>query len=655
MHRSFLLRLWLLSLTLGFGIGPAGGQDQGSRVTPAPIGSEAEISRTMSLEPQSNDVVLSPANRSFRNGLDASPATSRHALLIGNSAYQSSALRNPINDVRALDQALAAIGFQVTRIEDADLEQMDEAVTRFAVELPEDSLAMLFYAGHGVQVDMQNYLIPIGARITEAAKVPHRTLSLNMVLDLLGDSRSKTKCVILDCCRDNPFTRSWSLNRGEIRRGLAGLSGSRKNMVIAYSTAEGETASDGAGQNSPYVEKFLEVIAEPNTDGLYLRHLITRTAQKLRRSIEQSPWSALDDSMDDVCLIPPANANESEQTVSLPKQPATSPLLSTVASSTTTSPTPAMMPEPKDSFCLLLLQQARLYEDNHEFQNAIGTYTTVLNHSRATPSDKDAARRGRAIACMARCRVEDIKMALEDTLAVGQASMFLPIRINQTELMDGSQSVGTLRQGQVVEVREINGPWISVYSVGNDASRRGHVKLTSLAEPEKVASSEPQIVKSEVSQPSQSWNSSAIQSVPQASPSRITVGSPTTYVPAQSNLAASSGGVIPNYQGYGPAAASNQPTNVPQQRSSYVPQGTNSYVPPKQSTSTPNRGSSASGSSNVYNMTLAESQKLIDANERAKWRPGADHAALNRANEQIRQQRRQRLHDYNHGGIRSSR
>lgn len=639
MNRSLLLlSLWLLSLSLCVGIEPAGGQDEVRRATPSSIGSDAVISRTMSLEPQAKAVhpepvvnigsleLRQPANRSFTDGLNAAPTPSRHALLIGNSDYQSSALRNPINDVRAMDQALSAIGFQVTRVEDAHLEKMDEAVTRFAVDLPEDSLALLFYAGHGVQVDTQNYLIPVGARISEAAKVPHRTLSLNMVLDLLGDSRSKTKCVILDCCRDNPFTRSWSLNRGEIRRGLAGLSGSRKNMVIAYSTAEGETASDGSGKNSPYVEKFLEVIAEPNTEGLYLRRLITRTAQKLRRSIQQSPWSALDDSMDDVCLIPPADANASEQVVSLSKPAPAVPAEAAISS------IQATMPEQRDSFCRPLLQQARLYEDNQEFQSAIGTYTTVLNHSRATPADKESARRGRAIACMARCRVEDIKMALEDTLAVGQPSMFLPIRIDQTELMDGPRSTGTLRKGQVVEVREINGSWISVYSVGGDDSRLGHVKLTSLAEPEKVQVSEAPVVTSQV------VNAEAVE----------------LTQPISSRM---SEGLVQNYQSYSSSAVPNPLTPVPQQRSSYVPQQQqqSSYVPQQRSTYSSTRGGSFNNASNVYNMTLAESQKLIDANERAKWRPGADHAALNQANQQIRQQRRQRLYDYNHGGIRRSR
>ncbi|MEM6362857.1 MAG: caspase family protein [Planctomycetota bacterium] len=610
---------------------------------------------------------LKRQTRSFR---DAHPQRSRHALVIGNADYGQRKLRNPINDVRAVDQALTSMGFVVTRLEDADLEQMDDAITKFARELPADSLAFLFYAGHGVQVEMQNYLIPVGARISEAAKVPHRTLSLDMVLDLLGDSRSAARCVILDCCRDNPFTRQWTLERGEVRRGLASLRGSRDNMMIAYSTAAGKTASDGSGNHSPYVKHFLDVIREPSPDGLYLRELLKRTAQRVKRDINQSPWSSRDESMSDICLISPASASASEVAISIsPSQPP--PIISAETQREDAQKTIEV------SLCRDLLNQARLYESNREYQDAIATYTTVLSLDRATAFDKRSARIGRSTACLARGNVDDIKMALTDTLAAGERGMLVSIRASQADLMDGATKVATLHRGQVIEVRSIQGKWISVHAVGKDRNRRGHVSLSSVAEP----------VNATVD-PALSVPSSVANATGNAMQPGTTTGSGTAVRPdtlTQSTSASASGNRVTS-QSYTPAqpqriessisasritpsaypnasrsgglswSSGSQPSTSQTNRGFQTSQGYNSsqrYQPQRSTQSSSHRSSSTqrSSSSGVYNMTLAESQKLIDANNRAKWQPGADHRALERDNQRIRAERQRRWNDYFSGRL----
>ncbi len=195
-------------------------------------------------------------------------AESRHALVIGNNAYlHARPLDNPSNDAKAIAGSLAEVGFEVTLRTDTDLKAMKGAVREFIQKLPEGSVALVFYAGHGVQVKGQNYLIPVDAEMAEEYEVPDETLSMDTLMRGLEQAGTALNILILDCCRDDPYSRSW---RGT--RSAAGTGGLNmptdmpQGMFIAFSTSPGRTAEDGDGANSPYSAALAREILAPGMD-----------------------------------------------------------------------------------------------------------------------------------------------------------------------------------------------------------------------------------------------------------------------------------------------------------------------------------------------------------------------------------------------------
>lgn len=168
------------------------------------------------------------------------------ALVIGNAKYQhSTPLNNPVNDANDIAEKLREFGFEVILATDTDLKAMDRAVDRFYNQLTEDSIALFFYAGHAIQVDGENYLIPIDADLKSASDARYYTLPTNRVRDKMYEANSEVRIAILDACRDNPFARNWrSLNGGKTR-GLASIQNQGAGDFIAYATAPGMVASDG--------------------------------------------------------------------------------------------------------------------------------------------------------------------------------------------------------------------------------------------------------------------------------------------------------------------------------------------------------------------------------------------------------------------------
>ena len=185
----------------------------------------------------------------------AEPA--RVALVIGNAAYESSALKNPVNDAELISDALKQAGFRVTTVKNANRGQMEEAIKQFGRELQPDSTALFYYAGHGVQHEGKNYLLPIGAigSIQKPGQIDDRAISAAYVLGAMEDSR--IKLVFLDACRDAPFAFSRSLSRG-----LAPMSKSG-GTLISYATMPGTTAADGDSRNSPYARSLAKWMREP--------------------------------------------------------------------------------------------------------------------------------------------------------------------------------------------------------------------------------------------------------------------------------------------------------------------------------------------------------------------------------------------------------
>jgi len=177
----------------------------------------------------------------------------RYALVIGNSAYTFGSLKNPANDARAMAKALAAAGFNVRLLEDASLIGMQRAVRQWGTDLARGGIGLFYYAGHGMQVKGRNYLVPVNAEIEQEDEVEFNSLDVNQVLAKMDSAKNTVNIVILDACRNNPFARSFRASAN----GLAQMD-APTGTLIAFATAPGSTASDGAsGDNGIYTRHLL--------------------------------------------------------------------------------------------------------------------------------------------------------------------------------------------------------------------------------------------------------------------------------------------------------------------------------------------------------------------------------------------------------------
>ncbi|MEM9186735.1 MAG: caspase family protein, partial [Planctomycetota bacterium] len=197
-------------------------------------------------------------------------AEDRYALVIGNSEYAEQPLKNPINDARVMKEKLEALDFDVTMKLDLDRKQMRAAMRQFNRRLPTDSIACVFFAGHGMRVDNRNYLVPIGSSFTEVWELEDETITEDYIRKMIQASRSRVNILILDCCLNNPFQdRAW---RG--RSAVTPLdfihSPSIEGTATIYSTANGKRAEDGEGQNSPFTDALARALTLRPEGGLKL-------------------------------------------------------------------------------------------------------------------------------------------------------------------------------------------------------------------------------------------------------------------------------------------------------------------------------------------------------------------------------------------------
>jgi uncharacterized caspase-like protein len=190
-------------------------------------------------------------------------AETRVALVVGNGAYKNTgALANPLNDARDMAAALKASGFDVVEAFDADKRGMDGALRSFADKLTKADVALFFYAGHGLQVGAQNFLVPVDAKLERERDLEFEAVRLDFVLRQMEiDRDGKTSIVILDACRDNPLSRNLARSMGTrsvaIGQGLAAAN-TGLGTFIAYSTQPGNVALDGDGRNSPFTAAMVK-------------------------------------------------------------------------------------------------------------------------------------------------------------------------------------------------------------------------------------------------------------------------------------------------------------------------------------------------------------------------------------------------------------
>lgn len=219
----------------------------------------------------------------------------RIALVIGNGAYRDQPLNNPPNDARLIAATLKRLGFTVMGgkpgepLLDADQRAMKRAIRAFGEQLERagaEGIGLFFYAGHAVQANGKNYLIPVGAAIDREGDLEIEALSADSVLAQMTYARARVNLVILDACRNNPY-------RGRFRattRGLAEMSAPRGSL-IAYSTAPGEIAEDGARANSPYSAALAEAMQQADVP-VELTFKRVRSAVMQATDESQVPWES---------------------------------------------------------------------------------------------------------------------------------------------------------------------------------------------------------------------------------------------------------------------------------------------------------------------------------------------------------------------------
>lgn len=204
----------------------------------------------------------SPPQAPPSQGSSAPKPQARVALVIGNSAYTGvTALPNPSNDAKAISQLLNSAGFEVIAGTDLTREEMAQVMQDFAARINErgpDTIALVYYAGHGLQIAGENFLVPVDAKIASEQDVADNTVRLVDVMATLSNVQSHTRVVILDACRNNPFA-----SLGDAGRGLA-IVDAPNGSIVAYSTAPGTEAYDGTGNHSPYTSAFLKLARTPN-------------------------------------------------------------------------------------------------------------------------------------------------------------------------------------------------------------------------------------------------------------------------------------------------------------------------------------------------------------------------------------------------------
>jgi hypothetical protein len=253
----------------------------------------------------------------FLVGFIATPcsgnAEQRVALVIGNSTYQNvSALPNPVNDASDISDSLKRLGFGVTTLTNAKFDDMRRALIGFGQQARGAEFAVVFFAGHGMEIGGENWLIPIDAQLATDLDVANETIGLQSLTRAVSNT-TKLGLVILDACRSNPFLpkmQRTNLTRA-VDRGFTRVE-PNDNVLVAYSARDGTTANDGSGRNSPFTGSLLKNIETPGLEVTFLFRIVRDDVMAATKRAQQ-PFIYGSLSKDFVYLKPPfPNARPSD-------------------------------------------------------------------------------------------------------------------------------------------------------------------------------------------------------------------------------------------------------------------------------------------------------------------------------------------------------
>ena len=219
----------------------------------------------------------------FSPQLFAQQNVQRVALVIGNAAYQGSPLANPVNDARAVAARLRGLGFDVTLRENLKTREIGSTYRDFRTKIKPGAVALVFYAGHGLQVKGQNYFPAVDSDIASEEDVPLQSLNLATLLDNMEEAKAGVSLVLLDACRDNPYSRRFR----SATRGLAKVEAA-SGTLIHYATKPGSVAADGDGKNGTYTEALLAQLDSPLPVELMLKQVTNAVVTKTKG--KQEPW-----------------------------------------------------------------------------------------------------------------------------------------------------------------------------------------------------------------------------------------------------------------------------------------------------------------------------------------------------------------------------
>ena len=234
-----------------------------------------------------NYAVVSSQNQDERGWVVKTAASEKRvALVVGNNDYKTKPLQNPRNDAADMKTALESLGFEV--IYGANLKtktEMRAKINEFGAKLAAGGVGLFYYAGHGVQVDGKNYLIPTDAAINNEGEVELEGVDVNYVLAAMANAKNRFNIVILDACRDNPFKRGWRSTGSD---GLVQIK-APSGILIAYATQPGNTASDGTGRNGLYTSQLLLEMRKPNVPVETMFKRVAENVANLSQD-KQEPW-----------------------------------------------------------------------------------------------------------------------------------------------------------------------------------------------------------------------------------------------------------------------------------------------------------------------------------------------------------------------------